>query len=479
MKQEETIHLKTDFVSIGGGGGGLSGALTTAKGGARVIVLEKLAAMGGSSSFAEGLFAAESNMQLERNIDITRDESFKNHMEFSSWRANARLVRAFIDKSANTIDWLQELGVEFIEPGSLYPGASRTWHTIKGFGAALVRTLREHLEAMENVQILKKTPAKKLVVENGRISGVIAKNSDGKTLHIETKTVLIADGGFANSKELLEKYTAAGPNLLPRGNMGKTGDGMLMAWEIGAAPHGTDVLQLITPGVKTEKGVTHLKAALCQPYLWINQMGERFCDEGLLRFPLVGNAQANQKNQIMFTVFDENTKKYLINEGVDYNMGMYIPPKTKLDKLEDSLKDGINDGEVFTADTIEELADKIEVASQELKATVEEYNQFCEQKHDALFTKKSKYLQPVTVPPFFAIRGYPSMTGTLGGIKINHKTEVLDKDFNIIPGLYAGGNCAGGLYGDTYDASAAGTALGFAVNSGRMAGENALKYIGK
>ena len=71
------------------------------------------------------------------------------------------------------------------------------------------------------------------------------------------------------------------------------------------------------------------------------------------------------------------------------------------------------------------------------------------------------------------------MTGTLGGIKINHKTEVLDKDFNIIPGLYAGGNCAGGLYGDTYDASAAGTALGFAVNSGRMAGENALKYIGK
>ncbi len=479
MKQEETIHLETDFVSIGGGGGGLSGALTTAKGGARVIVLEKLAAMGGSSSFAEGLFAAESKMQLERNIDITRDESFKNHMEFSSWRANARLVRAFIDKSANTIDWLQELGVEFIEPGSLYPGASRTWHTIKGFGAALVRTLREHLEAMENVQILKKTPAKKLVVENGRISGVIAKNSDGKTLHIETKTVLIADGGFANSKELLEKYTAAGPNLLPRGNMGKTGDGMLMAWEIGAAPHGTDVLQLITPGVKTEKGVTHLKAALCQPYLWINQMGERFCDEGLLRFPLVGNAQANQKNQIMFTVFDENTKKYLINEGVDYNMGMYIPPKTKLDKLEDSLKDGINDGEVFTADTIEELADKIEVASQELKATVEEYNQFCEQKHDALFTKKSKYLRSVTVPPFFAIRGYPSMTGTLGGIKINHKTEVLDKDFNIIPGLYAGGNCAGGLYGDTYDASAAGTALGFAVNSGRMAGENALKFIGK
>ena len=69
------------------------------------------------------------------------------------------------------------------------------------------------------------------------------------------------------------------------------------------------------------------------------------------------------------------------------------------------------------------------------------------------------------------------MTGTLGGIKINHKIEVLDRDFNVIPGLYAGGSCAGGLYGDTYDASAAGTTLGFAINSGRIAGENALRYI--
>ncbi len=67
----------------------------------------------------------------------------------------------------------------------------------------------------------------------------------------------------------------------------------------------------------------------------------------------------------------------------------------------------------------------------------------------------------------------------LGGIKINHKTEVIDKDFNVIPGLYAGGNSAGGMYGDTYDASAAGTALGFAINSGRIAGEEALDYIDK
>ena len=170
-------HLKTDFVAIGGGGAGLAAALTAAEGGVDAIVLEKLAGVGGSTSFAEGLFAAESSLQRKKNIDITRDDSFKKHMEFSSWRADPRLVRAFIDKSASTIDWLEDLGVEFLEPGALYPGATCTWHTIKGFGAALIRTLRENLEE-RNVRILKKTPAKKLVVKDSRIAGVIAEDRD-------------------------------------------------------------------------------------------------------------------------------------------------------------------------------------------------------------------------------------------------------------------------------------------------------------
>jgi len=471
-------HLKTDFVAIGGGGAGLAAALTAAEAGADTIVLEKLAAVGGSTSFAEGLFAAESSIQRKKNIDITRDDSFKKHMEFCSWRADPRLVRAFIDKSASTIDWLEDIGVEFIDAGALYPGATGTWHTIKGFGAALIRALRENLEE-RNVRILKKTPAKKLVVKDSRIAGVIAEDRDGNEIHIETKAVLIADGGFANSRELLEKYTSAGTNLRCSGNLGSAGDGMLMAWEIGAAPHGTDVMQITTPGVKSQKGMTHLKAALCQPYLWINQLGQRFCDEGLMRFPLVGNAQANQKNQIMFTLFDEDTKNHLIETGVDYNMGMYVPPATKLEDLDEDLKRGINDGEVFIADSIKTLAEKIEVDVKALTCTVDEYNLFCGQKYDEHFVKNPKYLHPVKSSPFFAIRGYPAMTGTLGGIKINHNIEVLDRDYNVIPGLYAGGSCAGGLYGDTYDASAAGTTLGFAINSGRIAGENALKYIGK
>ncbi|MBW1902187.1 MAG: FAD-dependent oxidoreductase [Deltaproteobacteria bacterium] len=472
----DNLNRVADVVAIGGGGAGLAAAITAASGGVSVIVIERMAGVGGSTTFAEGMFAAESSMQFRKNIILTKDDVFKRHMEATNWRANPHLVRAFIDKSANTIEWLQDLGVEFIEPAALYPGGPRTWHTIKGYGAAMVKVLLK--KAKENkVQIITKTTAKKLITEEGRVTGLIAEDRDGNTIRASAKAVVITDGGFANNKEMLEKYTNAGPDLLPMGNEGKMGEGIQMAWEAGAAAEGTDVLQLITPVVRTEKGLTHLAATLTQPYLWINKMGKRFCDEGIFQFPFVGNAQANQKDQIMFHIFDENTKNYMKEHGIDCGMGMYVPTTTKLEEIDADLKRGNGDGEVFMANSIEELAANIHVDGKVLVATIDEYNKFCDQGHDDLFAKDPKYLQPVRTPRFYAVRGFPSFTGTLGGIKINHRTEVLNKDFEVIPGLYAAGNCAGGMYGDSYDSASAGTALGFAINSGRMAGESALAYI--
>jgi len=472
----DNLNLVADVVAIGGGGAGLAAAITAASSGASVIVFERMAGVGGSTTFAEGLFAAESSMQFRRNIVLTKDNVFERHMEATNWRANPRLVRAFINKSAGTIEWLQDMGVEFIDSTALYPGGPQTWHTIRGYGAAMVKVLRKKAKESK-VQIITKTTAKKLITDEGRVTGLIAEDRDGNTLRVSAKAVVIADGGFANNKEMLEKYTSAGPNLLPMGNEGKMGEGILMAWEAGAAAEGTDVLQLITPVVRSEKGITHLAATVAQPYLWINKMGKRFCDEGIFQFPFVGNSQANQKDQIMFHLFDETTKNYMKENGIDSGMGMYVPTTTKLEDIDADLKRGIDDGEVFVANTIEELGAEIDVNVEALMGTIDEYNKFCDQGHDDLFAKNPKYLRPVRTPRFYAVRGFPSFTGTLGGIKINHRTEVLNKDFEVIPGLYAAGNCAGGMYGDSYDSASAGTALGFAINSGRMAGESALAYI--
>jgi fumarate reductase flavoprotein subunit len=115
-----------------------------------------------------------------------------------------------------------------------------------------------------------------------------------------------------------------------------------------------------------------------------------------------------------------------------------------------------------------------------LRATIDEYNRYCSQGHDELFAKDRRYLRPLVGPRFYAVRGRAVFLGTMGGIKVNERLEVLDKKDVVIPGLYAGGFDAGGMYGDSYPIkSSSGLASAFALNSGRIAGKSALRYLGK
>ena len=112
-----------------------------------------------------------------------------------------------------------------------------------------------------------------------------------------------------------------------------------------------------------------------------------------------------------------------------------------------------------------------------MKATINEYNSCCDRGHDESFAKEAKYLQALHTPPYHAVRCYPRFSTTIGGIKINHRMEVLNHTNEPIPGLYAGGDAAGGWEHDTYNVMLSGFAFGFALNSGRIAGENAASYI--
>jgi fumarate reductase flavoprotein subunit len=136
--------------------------------------------------------------------------------------------------------------------------------------------------------------------------------------------------------------------------------------------------------------------------------------------------------------------------------------------------------DIAVADTIEEVARQIKVKPSVLRATVDEYNRFCETGCDEVFGKEPKYLWPLKKPKFYAMKAYTVFLGTLGGVKINHRMEVVDEKERVIPGLYTVGTDAGGLYGDSYCfLPASGTTLGFAVNSGRIAGRNAVRFVGK
>jgi fumarate reductase flavoprotein subunit len=471
--------LEADIVVVGAGSSGLSAALTAASGGAKVVVFEKMPFPGGYSLFSEGMFAAESIIQQRDYVSITRDDAFKHHMQGVHWSANGKLVKAFIDKSADTIDWLISMGVEYTTAATLWPNGPRTWHLMKGGGKALIQAMAQKLPE-KGVSMFAQTTVLELKMDReNRVAGVIARTNEGKSVQTMAKAVIIAGGGFAANPEMVREHSRLPFDAPPVVPMPQTGEHIQMAWKVKAAPKDTHVI-LAIPSVPGEKPTSHLWSAAFQPLLWINLDGQRFCDEAVaFTFPYAAQTLANQKNGVMFTIFDENVKKQLIKEGVDVSLGVFVPVTTKLDRLEEELAKGINEGKAFAADSIDELADKIGVDRIQLGTSVKTYNQYCKKHHDDEFAKERKYLQPVEKKKFYAVKSMLHIFTTLGGIRINHKTEVLDTNAMVIPGLYAVGNCAGGMYGLAYDIFTSGGALGFAINSGRIAGENSLAYIGK
>jgi fumarate reductase flavoprotein subunit len=484
------------MVVIGSGGSGLVAALTAAEGNASVILFEKRPIAGGTTNFPSGPFAVESEIQRQKYHSLTRDEAFKLFMDYRHWKANARLVRAFVDESASTIEWLQQQGVEFTEASAFWEGGFYTQHLIKGRGAAMVKALVAKAK-QRGVKIHLETPVKKVVKDGERIGGVIVEDTSGKTMQVNAKAVIIATGGYANNKEMINKYTGfdLGRDLFMPLDLKLTGDGIRMAWEVGAAEEGLGVLQLqynipgpvISAILPTGTSEEHLSKKYVdilsrQPYLWINQQGKRFCDESIVaNWAFGGNAIARQKNRMVFVIFDKNTKTYMEEEGIVHGVGSAVLPTSKIIDLDGQIKSCLDQGSenIFVANSLKELGNKIGIESDMFQKTIHEYNKFCEKGHDDLFAKNPKYLQPVKEPKFYAFRVLLRFWGTLGGIKINEKAEVLNHEDEVIPGLYAVGNDAGGLWGDTEDLLLPGEALGFALNSGRIAGKNALEYIGK
>lgn len=478
--------FEVDAAVLGSGSTGLSAALTLAEGGARVCVIEKMKALGGVSNFAEGMFAAESDLQKREYIRYTKDEAFKNIMEYTHWRANARLVRAFVEETAEVVRWLIKNGVEFEGISTNTPGGFRVWHLLKGperqRGSAMIRILASKARE-RGVEFFLSTPAKRLLVENGRIAGVVA--GEEEEMVFKARAVIIATGGYANNKEWIKKYAGLdlGVDVVTVGNVGKMGDGIRMAFEVGADEEGLGVLQLLRSGPPLGETTTDLigpiEVAAYQPCLHVNQDGERYCDESITgNFPFDGNAISRQRGRIVYTVFDDSHLDMWMRDGVEIGTGRIIPPGSKIDirqAIEDALRTKAPG--VFSASSIEELADLAGIDRDGLRSTVEEYNRFCLKGHDDLFAKDPVYLRPLVGPRFYALRCRLIFLGTLGGIKVNHRMEVLDKKGNAIPGLYAGGMDAGGIYGDSYDVFTCGGTLAFGLASGRIAGRSALAYL--
>jgi fumarate reductase flavoprotein subunit len=485
--------LETDIVVISAGTAGLAAAVAAAENGARVIAFEKAAVTGGTGNMGMGPLAVESHIQKVKNVNLSREQAFNIFMEYTHWRVDARLVSEYINKSASTIEWLEDMGVEFLDAIAYVKGSNFTHHIVKGASgrsgpqasAVIMKCMTERASEL-GVKIYLQTPVKKIHKENGRITGVTAEDKNGETIEVKAKAVIVASGGFGDNPEWIKKYTGYewGKDLFSIRIPGLVGDGIRMAWEVGAGAEGMNME--LTGGMPMRSIEENQKAILTgavaalsvfsQPNLLVNLHGERFMNEEAAGNPtFAGNAFARQPKRCGFKIFDESIANDYEKNGFDWLNVMM--PMAKVKNLVNQLVEASKENEhIFVANSLDELASKTGINPVGLKKTVEEYNKTCENGRDRIFHKNATYLKPIKQPRFFAGRNFPSAYGSLGGIKINWKTEVVTQKQEAIPGLYAAGVDANAIYADSYVFTLPGNTMGFALNSGRMAGENAADY---
>jgi len=326
------------------------------------------------------------------------------------------------------------------------------------------------------VKILSNTAGKKLITsKEGKITGVLAV-SDGKEIKIKTKAAIIAAGGFSGNKEMLDKYLPTRGFRLSL-SLPHKGEGILMAEEAGAIVDDCVTTFFIGPHHYPYTG--SLNRLLRRPeMLHVNNRGERFSDESLFveRLNLTGNPLVRQPGEICYGLMDTATLQNLIKTKEGHG-GFGAGDLSWLDEVKDDFKIDIKKGVAKAADTWEEIAKFIGAKPEVLKATVEQYNTYCDNGYDYDMIKDNKYLFPLRKPPFYAVLGRNGFDATFGGIKINERMEVINKQFDPIPGLYAAGNNAGSAINVNYHPMHAGTSMSFAVCSGYMAGKSAANYV--
>jgi fumarate reductase flavoprotein subunit len=179
----------------------------------------------------------------------------------------------------------------------------------------------------------------------------------------------------------------------------------------------------------------------------------------------------------MYAIFDSATVQHLMEEGSDIGLGDFIPFHLKLTRLQAELDQDVAEGLAWKGDTTEGLAKAMGLDPAVLAKTVAEYNEACDKGVDSKFFKSATFLRPVRKGPIYAINMAASVLVSDGGIRVNGNLQVTDKAYQPIQGLYAVGNEASGLYGDTYNLDVPGTANGFAHASGRTAARHAIKTI--
>lgn len=489
-------QLAADVVVVGAGASGVSAAVSAADKGAKVMIIEKTAVIGGASNLSWAGKFYNSSVALENGVKVAVEKEIADWIVNNHWRVDAAAIRQYVTKSGETYDWLNEKGYKttFLNFGGeqlhMLP-AYETRETL--LRAMLAESVEQH-----GGQVLTETTAKKLMTgTDGAVTGVVAEKKDGTTLEISAKSVVIATGGYAGNKEMVkESFGFEGVN----GGLGQNiGEGLKMSWEAGAKVpdnFGGQMLHqtLARATGKLKKEFSPFEAsypvmtAYLPNFMNVGPSGARFRDEAATLTAVAAANTSAFNGAYHLVIVSKPQLDALATKGMTGVNAPKLPgmppefyadfkdqftlenPWTNAEKVFDAM---VANGDGFKGNTIEELATN---AGMDVEVFEDAFNSYVEATKsgvDSEFGKAKEYLEPLGESgPYYAVIAEVNNLGSVGGLLVNTKFQVLNDSRVPVKGLYAVGlESEGVLFNDTYVGN--GVGLGYAFTSGRLGGESA------
>lgn len=448
---EQQEDLDVDVVVIGSGGAGMAAAVEAKAAGKSVVILEKMPILGGNTNRATGgMNAAETSVQADLGIEDSKTVFYEDTMSGGKEINNPDLVQTLVDHASESVDWINGLGADLSDV-VIFGGQSvpRTHRPADGspVGPVVVEVLSNKLKK-EEVQILLETTAVKLLEEDGEIKGVEATDKQNHSFTVLAKSVVLATGGFGANSEMVVEYNENFEGFSTTNHKGALGSGIKMAEAVGADL--TDIAEIQAhPTTDPESGYMFTEAVRGDGGILINQEGQRFIDELETR-DVVSKAILEKSDSVAFLVANDAMRE-----------------------KNASLAKYIEHGYGVEGDTFEDLAKAMHVDAKTLTQTMKQYASYVANGPDEAYGRDN-LAEAFEEGKYYAIPVTPSVHHTMGGLRIDTKARVLNKDGAPIKGLYAAGEVTGGIHGAN---RLGGNAIADILTFGRIAGMTAASEI--
>ena len=446
---------KADFVVVGAGGAGIAAAIEASRKGLKTIVLEKMPIIGGSSLLSTGgMNVAGSKQQKAAGINDTPEMFTQDTLKVGKGTNDKVLVNVLTEQSNSALEWFESLGGKLdLDPG-VYGGcqAPRMHYTKSGgIGRYMIKEMKPALEksgadVRVNSQVVRLERDK-----NGAVTGVLVKGKNTGLYRISAPTVLLATGSYANNGTLVSKYHPEFFGMVTSAQPGSHGDGIYLGQDVGAKVTHLERVQ-VHPNIASGTSLMITLAMRTNGGILVNNKGQRFFNDNAPRNEL-GAAMLKQPAQKVWLIYDDAVvaKRPKVHQGY------------------------VRLGVVTEADTPEALAKKLGLPAEEFAKTMKRYASFVKAKNDADFGRK-ELPEPLNQGKIYAIDVVPAIGGTLGGLRTDARTHVLDNNGKKIPGLLAAGEVVGEWHGDD---RYGGNAVAGNIVFGRIAAQEAAAAVGK